>query len=406
MPNYKRLKYACYTSNLTMSVVGGLSPVLFLTFRSLYGISYSLLGLLVLVCFLTQLTIDLIFTFFSEKFNIPKVVKSMPLIAAIGLSVYALFPFLFPEYAYIGLVVGTVIFSLAAGLGEVLISPIIASIPSENPDKEMSKLHSIYAWGVVFIVIISTLYLYIFGHKNWQWLALLLTTIPLVSFLLYRVKDIPVSKNESEESTTVHFLKDKGVWLCVIGIFLGGAAECSMAQWCSGYLEQALGIDKIWGDIFGAALFSAMLGLGRSLYAKIGKNIGRVLFFGAIGAAICYFAAAVATPLIGLIACGFTGFCVSMMWPGSLIVASDRYPKGGVLIFALMAAGGDLGASVGPQIIGILADFSMKNRHLIEFAEKIQLAPDKLGLKIGMIFGMLFPLFAIFVYSRFLKKKA
>ena len=195
MPNYKRLKYACYTSNLTMSVVGGLSPVLFLTFRSLYGISYSLLGLLVLVCFLTQLTIDLIFTFFSEKFNIPKVVKSMPLIAAIGLSVYALFPFLFPEYAYIGLVVGTVIFSLAAGLGEVLISPIIASIPSENPDKEMSKLHSIYAWGVVFIVIISTLYLYIFGHKNWQWLALLLTTIPLVSFLLYKVKDIPVSKN-------------------------------------------------------------------------------------------------------------------------------------------------------------------------------------------------------------------
>lgn len=40
---YTRLKCACYTTNITMSVVGNLSPILFLTFRSLYGISYSLL---------------------------------------------------------------------------------------------------------------------------------------------------------------------------------------------------------------------------------------------------------------------------------------------------------------------------------------------------------------------------
>ena len=65
----KRLKYACYSANVTMSVVGNLSPVLFLTFRSLYGISFSLLGLLVLINFVTQLIIDLIFSFFSHKFN-------------------------------------------------------------------------------------------------------------------------------------------------------------------------------------------------------------------------------------------------------------------------------------------------------------------------------------------------
>ena len=34
-----RLKYACYTANVTMSAVANLSPVLFLTFRTLYGIS-------------------------------------------------------------------------------------------------------------------------------------------------------------------------------------------------------------------------------------------------------------------------------------------------------------------------------------------------------------------------------
>ena len=111
---YQRLKLACYTVNITMSVVASLSPVLFLTFRTLYGISYSLLGLLVLINFCTQLGIDLIFSFFSHRFNIPKVVKTIPVIAVAGLALYALWPFLFPNAVYAGLVIGTIIFSAAA----------------------------------------------------------------------------------------------------------------------------------------------------------------------------------------------------------------------------------------------------------------------------------------------------
>ncbi|MBP3918059.1 MAG: hypothetical protein J6I50_02665 [Clostridia bacterium] len=66
-----------------------------------------------------------------------------------------------------------------------------------------------------------------------------------------------------------------------------------MAQWASGYLEQALSIPKIWGDIFGTAMFSVMLGMGRTLYAKKGNHIERVLLLGAIGALLCYLTAAV-----------------------------------------------------------------------------------------------------------------
>ena len=51
MKSYKRLKIACYSSSASMSIVATLSPLLFLTFRETYGISYSLLGLLVLINF-------------------------------------------------------------------------------------------------------------------------------------------------------------------------------------------------------------------------------------------------------------------------------------------------------------------------------------------------------------------
>ena len=131
-PAYKRLKYACYTTNISMSVVGNLSPLLFVTFHNLYGISYSLLGLLVLINFFTQLSIDLIFSFFSHKFNIPLMVRINPILTVVGLLIYALWPFFFAENIYLGLVIGTVIFACSGGLSEA----VAAALREQNIDFE------------------------------------------------------------------------------------------------------------------------------------------------------------------------------------------------------------------------------------------------------------------------------
>ncbi len=403
---YKRLKYACYTSSLSMSIAGNLSPLLFLTFRSLYDISFSLLGLLVLINFVSQLSVDLLFSFFSHKFNVSRAVKMMPLLTMTGLLFFSVWPFLFPKAVYIGLVIGTIIFSAGAGFGEVLISPVIASLPAKDPDREMSKLHSVYAWGVVAVILISTLFLLMAGGENWQWLVMLFAAVPLLSACLYADVKIPKMETPGKVSGMLDLLKDKGLWTCVFAIFLGGAAECNMAQWSSGYLEQALGIPKVWGDVFGVALFAAMLGLGRTLYAKMGKKIGRVLFLGVVGASICYLTAAVTKiALIGLIACAFTGFCTSMLWPGNLIVASERFPESGVFIYAMMAAGGDLGASVAPQLVGVVTDAVIASRAAAEYALSLGLLPEQLGMKLGMLTGMLFPLAAIPLYFCMWRRK-
>ena len=404
---YTRTKLACYMVSVSISVTGNISPLLFLTFRSMYGISYSLLGLLVLVNFSTQLIIDLIFSFFSHKFNIEKAVKLTPVLSFIGMLLFALAPFLFAGNVYLGLLFGTVIFSAAGGFAEVLISPVIAAIPSENPDREMSKFHSVYAWGVVFVIIFSTMFILLFGSKNWQPLILVLNLVALFAAILFSKAEIPQMKTPEKVSGALAFLKRKNLWLCVVGIFLGGAAECTMAQWASGYLEQALSVPKVWGDIFGVALFAVMLGLGRTLYSKIGKNIARVLLFGAIGAAFCYLTAALTSnPVLGLLSCAFTGFCTSMLWPGSLIVASEKIPDGGVFIYAMMAAGGDLGASVAPQLIGIVTDFAIKSQNISRYAQSLGLLPEQLGMKLGMLIGMLFPLLAIPLYFSFKRGKS
>jgi MFS family permease len=400
----RRLKLACYTGNATMSAVASLSPVLFLTFRSLYGFSYSLLGLLVLINFVTQLIVDLIFSFFSHRFNIPRTLRIMPVLAVLGFAFYGLSPVLFPQNPYIGLVIGTILFCASSGLAEVLLSPVIAAIPAKDPDREMSKLHSIFAWGTVAVIIVSTLFLQIFGHENWPFLALFFLLIPLFSAILFAGAEIPKMETPEKVSGAIAFFKDKWLWLSVLAIFLGGAAECTMSQWSSSYLEQALGIPKVWGDVFGVALFSVALGLGRTLYAKFGKNLGKMITLGAIGAAICYLICAISPwPAVGLTACAFTGFCTSMLWPGNLVLATDRFPTGGVFIFSMMAAGGDLGASVAPQLIGIITDTAITNPTIASLAATGNLAPEQLGMKLGMLIAMLFPLIAIPLYRRIWK---
>lgn len=406
MEKMRRLKYACYTTSASMAIVANLPPVLFLTFRAMYGLSYTQLGLLVLINFVTQLGIDLMLSFFSHRISIPRAVKLTPVLSVVGLMLYALLPMVMPEYAYAGLVLGTVVFSASSGFSEVLTSPVVAAIPAKDPDRQMSILHSCYAWGTVAVVIISTGFLALFGSENWMYLALLFLSIPALAAVLYLGVKIPDMEKPEKVSGALHLLKNQGLWLCITAIFLGGAAECTMSQWSSGYLEQALGIPKVWGDVFGVALFAVMLGLGRTLYGKFGKNVQKILFLGAAGATLCYLAAALAPlPLVGLTACALTGFCTAMLWPGSLVVASERFPAGGVFIYAIMAAGGDLGASIGPQLVGVVTDAVIAVPKAADMAAKLGLSPDQLGMKLGMLTGMLFPLVAVFLYYRLWKQK-
>ena len=76
-----------------------------------------------------------------------------------------------------------------------------------------------------------------------------------------------------------------------------------------------------------------------------------------------------------------------MLWPGSLIFMEENMPHLGVAAYALMAAGGDFGASVAPALMGVVID-----QH---------------GMKVGMLIAAIFPLIGVawlLVIKRYFKK--
>ena len=393
--NFKRTKLACYTAYFTMSSIFCVPPLLFMTFHSLYNISYTLLGTLVLTNFCTQMLVDLIFTLFSKKFNIQKVVRVMPCITSLGLFIYALIPQFFPQYAYIGLVVGTIIFSVSAGLSEVLLSPVIAAIPSENPQKDMSMLHSLYAFGFFTMVAISTLFLKLFGNENWVYLVLLIGTLPLLAALLFKISPFPDMTEEASQDKNKSKNRNRtiGLALCVGCIFLGSCAENTMSNWISTYMENALNIDKALGDILGMAMFAILLGITRITYAKYGKNISKFLLISMICAAICYLTVSFSNnTILSFVGCILTGIFTSMLWPGTLILMEENVKGVGVAAYALMASAGDFGASLAPQLMGIIIDNVSVSEFALNMSNTLNLTPEQIGLKSGMLITSIFPI--------------
>ena len=393
-PNFKKTRFACYFAYLAISAVFVLPPMLFVTFREMYNISYTLLGTLVLVNFCTQLTIDLIFTFLSKYFNIKLTIRIMPLITSVGMLCYAILPNIFPQSAYLGLVLGTIIFSVSAGLAEVLISPLVAAMPSDNPEKDMSMLHSLYGWGVVTNVIIASVFFLIFGTENWIFLTLFLAILPLIASFLFFTSPFPEMDVSSKEKSGIKW--GKTIILCAICIFLGSAAENTMTNWISSFMENALQLPKALGDILGLAVFALLLALTRSLYAKFTPNITKTLLAGMIGAAICYVVIGVSgNVILSFLACILVGIFSAMLWPGTLILMEEKVPNPGVAAFALMAASGDFGASIAPQMLGIIVDKVSESSFALELSQATSMATDEIGLKIGMLIASVFPILGI-----------
>ena len=402
--NFNKTKRICYFTNLVMVSPFGLPPLLFATFRQMYGISYTLLGTLVLINFCTQLGIDLIFSFFSHRFNVHKTFRIMPLITALGLCVYALVPMLLPEYAYAGLVIGTVIFSVAAGLEEVLMSSVVAAIPGST-DKDMSTLHSLYGYGLITVVSVSALFLRFAGDSNWMYLTLFWAVLPVIAALLMMRTPLPEMNTAQPTAATGRSRKRTGgLILCVLCIFLGSCTENTMSNWISAYAEKALGIPKVWGDLSGMLLFAALLALTRSAYAKFGKNILRIMMFSMIGTAACYLIAAFSpSAAASLIACIALGICTSMLWPGTLILMEEKLPAVGVAAYALMAAGGDLGASLAPQAFGLVVDQVTVAQWAQDVSQTLALTPEQLGFKVSLLMVAVCPLLGLLLLA-YIKK--
>ena len=352
---------------ITQALIVNLPPILFVIFKDKFNLTYTMLGSLVMVNFVTQLITDALAIKFVDKIGLRTSVVLAHALAAIGMVLLAVLPQMLPE-PYIGLVLASVVFAIGGGLIEVLVSPIVESLPGDAKASAMSLLHSFYSWGQVLVIVLSTAALLLVGHDLWFVLPLVWAALPLTTlFRFLKVPLIPLDAGGKQTPLKALF-SSKFFLLAVLLMVCSGASEQAMAQWASFFAEKGLGISKAPGDLLGPCLFAVMMGIMRTLYGIKGEkmNIHKVLV---ICSALCILSfiltALVPIPAISIFGCALCGLTVSLMWPGMLSLTAAGYPAGGTAMFAMMALGGDLGCSMGPWLTGVVADGSTLNMGIL-----------------------------------------
>lgn len=354
---YRHTIYASFIGYVTQAIVNNLAPLLFLIFQSSFGVSLQKITLLVTVNFCIQLLIDLLSAKFVDKIGYRICIVGAHLFAAAGLIGLAVLPRLFGD-AYIGLLLAVVLYAVGGGLIEVLVSPIVEACPTDNKAGVMSLLHSFYCWGTVAVVLLSTVFLALFGKGGWGVLTCLWAIVPLLNALYFSRVPIAALTGEGDGMSLRDLFSLKIFWIFVLLMITAGASEQAMSQWASAFAESGLGVSKTVGDLAGPCLFSILMGLSRALYAKFSEKVDLLAFLtgsGVLCVAAYLLAALSPAPALSLVGCGLCGLSVGILWPGVFSLASARCPKGGTALFALLALAGDLGCSSGPTLVGMVA---------------------------------------------------
>ncbi len=405
-PTYKSTAISCYIGFMVQAIINNFPSLLFVIFRTYFGITISQLASLVSVLFLTQLAVDIFSIKYVDKMGYRTTALVSHAFSAVGLVLLGILPRVM-ENSYAGLVVCSMIYAVGAGFQETVLSPIVDSISDELGSGAMSFLHSFYCVGQCLTVAVTTLFIKIFGEQYWYVLAFMLALIPAYNFVRFLRVPMKPALAKEEKTPLKELFSSRIFVIAMIVMVGGGASELSMVQWSSMFAEKGLGVSKMTGDLLGPCLFAVFMFAGRLLGAKFEEkiNMQKLLMFCSVFSVICYLTAGLSlNPYLSLAGCALCGVSVSLMWPGTLTLAASRYPKGGAAMFSILALCGDLGCSFGPWLSGEISHLAQSNGQIVAFASRFALDAEQAGLRTGMMISAVFPLI-IFIGLLFFKDK-
>ncbi len=385
---YRHTRNACFTGYVTQAIVNNLCPLLFLTFQQQFSISLSQISLIITVNFVIQMLIDLLSAPLIDRIGYRVSIVAAHAFTVAGLAGLCVFPFILPPYT--GLLIATFLNAIGGGLLEVLVSPMVEALPSEHKEREMSLLHSFYCWGHMAVVILSTVYFLLFGTKNWRFLPLLWSLVPLLNGLIFLKAPLCTMAEAGRTLSISRLIRSPLFWLMFLLMICSGASEQAVSQWASLFAEEGLRVSKTVGDLLGPCAFALLMGISRVMFSRGRLSIHRALFLSGLLCIVSYLTIVFSPwPLVSLIACAVCGFSVGVMWPGVFSLSSVKLPAGGTAMFALLALAGDIGCCAGPSLVGAVSDGLLSGASTLILS---QANPEQGALRIGFLAALIFPL--------------
>ena len=346
----RRILALCCLGMLTLGLVGNVPALCLTQIAGEFALDKAASGLFIGCMFWGLVTSILIAGPLADRVGFRYLMAVAAVFEAAGMCLVAFGGRAWTAYA------GEFVAGAGMGIFDALVTPLACAVYPRARARVASLLHSFYPFGMFLVVLVFLL----LTRLGWTWrdmyVLLGLSCIPVGAlFLLVR---LPTKAHEGDQRLPGRQLLRTGAfWLLLMVILLAGTAELGFSQWLPAYIEWATRGTQVGGAV-ALLLFGAAMTVGRLANSALAHRVRpRTLYTG--GAAVCVAALLAATVpgprwLMPAAAVLF-GLAVSGLWPITLAMAGNRFPRAGVSMYSLLHAAGNLGGFVGPLVVGVMA---------------------------------------------------
>lgn len=365
----------CHGGMICVAIGVNLLPVYLTTFAVTFGgLNEEQLGRIPAFMFAGVVAGILLSGPLADRFGMRLFTVSGMAIAALGLILMA------AAQGYGALLAAGTVSGLGAGILDMAMSPLVSAACPDRRTAALNRLHAYFCIGAIATALAATASLRL--GISWRFLATVMALVPLVLLIAFIFVPLPPLLHPGHAREGLRRLLRQPRFLLALAIIaLAGATEAGIAQWLPAYSERVLGYDKAVGGVALIAFSLTMAG-GRLLAAHRLNRMGPYVLLlvpGTFCVVVYLLGTLLTSPLPALAACVLVGLGCSVLWPTSLSVTADRFPRGGASLFALLAGVGNIGCLIAPWIIGLVAESS--------------------SLRIGLLAGTLAPLMLFLLAS-------
>ena len=265
----------------------------------------------------------------------------------------------------------TVVVGTANGLIEAAINPLVATIYSDDKTRRLVRLHAWFPGGIVIGGVLAFLFTQ-FG-LNWQAKTLLLLPPSILYAAMVMGEQFPQTERKAAGVSFGEMVREitRPLFLVIwAAMWLTAATELGPGSWIPTIFNRVMGSSAQVG-ILVVVWINGVMYLLRQFGAHAAHAVSPVALIAitAVPGAVGLFLFSMANSVVAAFAAAaLFAAGIAFWWPTMLGITSERFPRGGALLLAIVGASGSFSTAIAGPIMGWISETYGTDRVLTYWA--------------------------------------
>ena len=257
------------------------------------------------------------------------------------------------------LFVATLVIGIANGLVEAFVNPLVATLYPRDKTSRLVALHAWFPGGIVIGGLLA------FGLTQiglgWQAKMLLLVVPSIAYALMFERETFPQTESTAAGVSVGSMFGEIGrplfllIWVCM---WLTAATELGPGQWYANIFNEVMQSGTQAGIIL-LVWVNGIMYVMRHFFGHLPHKVSPTLLIvvtAPIAALGLYMFGQTTTAPSWFVAAALLAIGTAFWWPTMLGITSERFPRGGAVLLAIIGASGAVSTALAGPVMGWIND--------------------------------------------------